>query len=149
MTKTSCSSKSTGVLCKTEATTAFSKRPCYLTQSSNFWGRPDWYWCSHVSFPIAMFVSYPQLPKFVFTFQHNPSLRLRLWCKRRPNASNRPSIRHLPPPALDRSHRLASIVQLPHGFLCTRWLDLFKNPNYTLHYSTHFWIDIWPHFCSF
>ena len=55
MTKTSCSSKSTVVLCKTEATTAFSKRTCYLTQFSNFWGRPDWYWCSRVFISIARF----------------------------------------------------------------------------------------------
>ena len=38
MTKTSRRSESTVVLCKTEAMTAFSKKPCYLTQSSNFWG---------------------------------------------------------------------------------------------------------------
>ena len=59
--------------------------------------------------------------KIVSSSQHNPRMLLCLWCKRRPNASNRPQ-RLLPPPALDRSHRLASIVQLPHRLLCTRWL---------------------------
>ena len=64
MTKTYCSSKSTVVLCKTEATTAFSRRICYLTQFSNYWGRPDWYWCSHV-FILARFV------KVIYNCQKN------------------------------------------------------------------------------